>query len=398
MTTTSPRTVAIIPARGGSKGIPRKNLRVLAGKPLVAHSIDQARQTPAIERVVVSTDDREIGEVAVRYGAEVVWRPAELSGDTASSESALLHALDHLRDRDGYEPELVVFLQPTSPLRRRDDIGRAVQTLLDEGADSLFSARHVEGFLWRLSEEGVVPVNYDPTRRPRRQDLVETYLEENGSIYVFRPWVLRTHGSRLGGKIAVHLMDALDSFQVDALSDLELMETLQGAPRRGRGELDLSPIALLVLDFDGVMTDNRVLVDQDGHEAVWCHRGDGWGLARLKDAGLEVLVLSTEANPVVAARCRKLGIGCVQACDDKLSALRELARERGLERERVAFVGNDVNDLDCLGWVGFPIVVADAHPSAVSMASWVTLSAGGSGAVREVADRLLQCLQPAPRL
>ena len=160
--------VAIIPARGGSNGIPRKNIRLVGGKPLLAHTIEQARQTKAISRVIVSTDDDEIAVVAENFGAEVVRRPAELSTDTASSESALLHSLDHVRREEGCEPELVVFLQCTSPLRHPADIGNAIETLKRENADSLFSARHVEGFVWSSGESGgVTAVNYDPTRRPR---------------------------------------------------------------------------------------------------------------------------------------------------------------------------------------------------------------------------------------
>ena len=151
----------------------------------------------------------------------------------------------------------------------------------------------------------------------------------------------------------------------------------------------LAGVRLLVLDFDGVMTDNRVLVDQDGREAVWCHRGDGWGIARLRDAGLPVVVLSTEENPVVAARCRKLGIPCVQGVAEKGAALARLAGEHGVAREAVAYVGNDVNDLACLQWAGVPIVVADAVPAARALARLTTTCAGGHGAVREVADWLL---------
>ena len=124
-----PGVLAIIPARGGSKGIPRKNVRPLLGRPLLAHSIEHARQAPSVTRVVVSTDDAEIAAVARRFGAEVVDRPAEISGDAASSESALLHVLDHLRDAEGYEPDLVVFLQATSPLRRPGDVQGAIETL-----------------------------------------------------------------------------------------------------------------------------------------------------------------------------------------------------------------------------------------------------------------------------
>lgn len=151
----------------------------------------------------------------------------------------------------------------------------------------------------------------------------------------------------------------------------------------------MAAISLLVLDFDGVMTDNRVLVSQDGAEAVWCHRGDGWGIARLKERGMRIAVISTEANPVVGARCRKLGLDFVQACDDKLLALRELAGSLGLGPEQIAYVGNDVNDLDCLRWVGVPIAVADAVAEIRPIAHLTTTQNGGHGAVREVADWLI---------
>lgn len=153
--------------------------------------------------------------------------------------------------------------------------------------------------------------------------------------------------------------------------------------------LHWSAIKLLALDFDGVMTDNRVLVDQDGREAVMCHRGDGLGIGLLKKAGIEVLVLSMETNPVVAARCRKLKIDCLQECEDKLSALQQRAAALGLTPRQVAFVGNDINDLECLRWVGLPIAVADAEPTVRKAAAYVTHRPGGFGAVREVAEKIL---------
>lgn len=148
-------------------------------------------------------------------------------------------------------------------------------------------------------------------------------------------------------------------------------------------------VQLVVFDFDGVMTDNRVVVHQSGEESVLCHRGDGWGIARLREAGFEVLVVSTEANQVVSARCRKLKVEAIQGCDDKLTALRALACERGFTPLQIAYVGNDVNDLACMGWVGWPIAVADAMPEVRALATWVTRLPGGHGAVREVADRLV---------
>ena len=157
--------------------------------------------------------------------------------------------------------------------------------------------------------------------------------------------------------------------------------------------LDLSQVKLLILDFDGVLTDNRVLVDQNGVESVWCHRGDGWGIARLRERGLEMLVLSTEPNPVVQSRCDKLKLACIHGCNDKLKALQELAAARSLGLEQIAYVGNDVNDLACMEQVGFPIAVADAVPEILAVACWVTQQPGGYGAVREVAE-LLQAVLP----
>lgn len=394
-----PQTIlALIPARGGSKGIPRKNVRLLAGKPLVAHSIVQARQTPGVTRVVVSTDDEEIAALSQQWGAEVVRRPVEISGDTASSESALAHALDTLRDREGWEPDRVVFLQATSPCRRPGEIAAALETLEREQADSLLSVGPVHGFVWRVEKDGRArSFSYDHLKRPRRQDAPEDLIE-NGSIYVFKPWVLRQHNNRLGGKVALHRMSALDSFQIDEPGDFDLLEALMArrlAPAAPRAA-ELARIALVVLDFDGVLTDNRVLVMEDGREGVACDRGDGLGIARLRQAGVEVAVLSKERNPVVAARCRKLGIECAQGCDEKLPALQALCAQRGLGPEQTAYAGNDVNDLECLRWAGLPVAVADALPEVLAAARWTTPRPGGRGAVRDLCDLLLQARAAGP--
>lgn len=380
--------VAIIPARGGSRGIPRKNICAVAGRPLLAYTIDHAKSTPAIDRIVVSTDSPDIAGVAAQYGAEVVWRPPDISGDGASSESAMLHALDEVAARDGYRPDLVVLLQATSPLRHAQDAQRAIETLISEEADSLFSACTLHGFVWRRNGHGLASFSYDHRARTPRQQAPEDLLE-NGSIYVTRHDLLRATGNRLGGRIAVYRQDPLDSFQVDEPADLQTVERLLRWRNHVSAPAPLVDVDLLALDFDGVMTDDRVLVDQNGTEAVWCHRGDGWGIARLREAGIAIVVISAEVNPVVSARCRKLRIDAVQACDDKLHALQALARERGLVSSRIAYVGNDVNDLPSLRWVGVPIAVADASPDVRAACRHVTSRPGGRGAVREVADWIL---------
>jgi N-acylneuraminate cytidylyltransferase len=225
----SSSVLAVIPARGGSKGLPRKNVRLLGGKPLIAHTVTCALQAGSVQRVVVSTDDDEIGLIARQHGAEVIERPAALSGDTASSESALLHALDHLGGGAGYEPELVVFLQCTAPLRKPEDIDRAVAHLRETGADSLLTVAPSHRFLWRLEGGDFRPINYDYRQRPRRQDRAPEYVE-NGSFYVFRPWVLRQLNNRLGGKITFYEMGAWSSLDIDSEGDFALAELILSLP------------------------------------------------------------------------------------------------------------------------------------------------------------------------
>ncbi len=152
---------------------------------------------------------------------------------------------------------------------------------------------------------------------------------------------------------------------------------------------DLSRIQMLVLDFDGVLTDNTVTVTSEGVESVTCWRGDGIGTAALAAAGIPVLVLSKERDPVVGVRCAKLGLECRQGVDDKAPVLADLLAERGIEPADVVYVGNDVNDLGCLALVGVPVVVADAHPDAIDAARYVTRAPGGRGAVREVCDHII---------
>jgi N-acylneuraminate cytidylyltransferase len=226
-----PRVLCIIPARGGSKRIPGKNLVKVGGLPLVVHSIRHALESKRVDRVVISTDDSEIAKISKRAGAGVVLRPPEISGDAATSESALLHALDTVGD-----PDIVVFLQPTSPVRRSFDIDRAIAQLERQKLDSLFSACANNKLLWRLPPSGPASLNYDYRKRKREQEFPPEF-RENGSIYVFRPAVLRRHHNRLGGRMGIYVMPEWASFQLDQPWEARLLtwilreqKELQGLP------------------------------------------------------------------------------------------------------------------------------------------------------------------------
>ena len=219
--------LCIIPARGGSKGIPRKNLRMIAGKPLVVWSIEQALASSMVDRVVVSTDSPEIADVAARHGAEVPFlRPAELATDSAPTEPAMLHAVRHLQETDDYTPRSVLLLQPTCPIRKRGSIDRALRQFLDDGVESMVSVREIHPFLWR--NEKAPHASYDIMNRPRRQDVsvAERLFEETGSIYITDTDLLLRTGNRLGGRIALFEMDAEESWDVDSESDLVVVDIL----------------------------------------------------------------------------------------------------------------------------------------------------------------------------
>ena len=386
------RAIAIIPARGGSKGIPRKNVREVAGRPLIAWTIEAARRAETVARVVVSTDDDEIARVSERWGATVVRRPTVIAGDTATSESALLHTLDELEKQGdsglGLEP-VVAFLQCTSPLTAAEDIDGTVRLVASGQADSALAVCAFHYFLWREDDGGAAGVNHDKAGRQMRQQREPEWLE-TGAVYAMTTDGLRAHGHRFFGVTRTHETPASQRLEIDEPADLELADTLLRGGAPGRiAEVLPERVAALVLDFDGVMTDNAVYLNQDGVESVRCDRGDGMGLDLLRKAGLPVLILSKERNPVVSARARKLGLACLQAIDDKVRALRAWCDEHGHDPAELVFVGNDVNDVSVMGMVGCPVAVADAHETALRAAKVVTTRPGGRGAVREVCDAVL---------
>jgi YrbI family 3-deoxy-D-manno-octulosonate 8-phosphate phosphatase len=383
----SPAAWAIIPARGGSKGIKGKNLQVVGGRSLLARAVAAAKAADWIERCIVSTDDADIAREARRAGAEVVDRPPHLAGDQASSEAALLHALDALALSGAALPEFLAFVQCTSPFILPADIDGTLQALLEQSADAAFTAVKFHGFLWQQMD-GAKPLGHDAAGRPRRQDMAPTF-RETGAVYAMRVAGFRKAGHRFFGKLAIYEVPGSRALEIDDAHDLQLARMLarQPEPAGARVPADLQG---LVLDFDGVLTDNRVIVQENGDEAVLCSRADGLGIERALAAGIRIAVLSKEKNRVVAARCAKLGIGCVQACDDKLAAFRELLSSWQIAAGRVAYVGNDINDLACIAAAGLGVAVSDSAAPVLEAADLILEAKGGQGAVRELCDLVLE--------
>jgi len=223
------KLVCIILARGGSKGIPHKNIVDFCGKPLISWTIEQSLQSEQFNSVWVSSDSAEILEISESYGARSIIRPDSLSDHHATSESAWLHAIDVIENRIG-AIDLVFAPQVTSPLREPKDIIRGIEDFQRQGYDSLFSCSVVDDlFLWEKTPEGrFESVNYDYLNRSRRQDIPDQYVE-NGSFYIFKPKVIRKFNNRIGGKIGVTNMELWKLFEIDTMDDLKMCEAMMKA-------------------------------------------------------------------------------------------------------------------------------------------------------------------------
>ncbi len=399
--------LAIIPARGGSKGIPRKNIRDFAGYPLIAYSIAAGLKSELVTRVIVSTDDDEIAEVAREYGAETPFmRPSLFAEDNTTDLPVFVHALEWLAENENYHPGVVVQLRPTSPIRPLTCVDDAIRILLDNPeADSVrgvVPAGQNPHKMWRLPKGENAPMRNlldvegiaEPYNAPR-QSLPPVYWQ-TGHVDAIRPRTILEQKSMTGGKIFPLIIDPTYTVDIDNLSDWAKYEYLikfgnldfvsPGAVRRPMPD----SVKALFLDFDGVMTDNRVWTDQDGRETVAASRGDGFGIQQLVKAGIPVVVISKERNPVVAARCKKLGIPYRQGIDDKTDVLKREQAQLGVDPAETIFVGNDINDLPAFPLVGWGVAVADSHPDVLQKADFVLSKNGGHGAVREICDLILE--------
>ncbi|MEU3221711.1 acylneuraminate cytidylyltransferase [Streptomyces sp. NPDC006976] len=395
---TQPTVLAVIPARGGSKGVPAKNLAQVGGVPLVVRAVRACLASGEVSDVVVTTDAPAVAEAARAAGEALgedgrlhcVQRPEAIAGDTATSEAAVLHALDAYEAMHGRTVDVVLLVQCTSPFITREDIDRVAAAVAREGADTAVTVAPFHGFLWRdgsAVEDHNYGVNHDKSVRPRRQDRPEDLLE-TGAAYAMDAAGFRTHRHRFFGETALVRTDPARVLEIDDPHDLARARAL--APLLDPAPLPtLDDIDAVVLDFDGTQTDDRVFIDADGRETVAVHRGDGLGIAALRKAGVPLLILSTEQNPVVAARAHKLRIPVLHGIDRKDLALKQWCDEQSLAPERVMYVGNDVNDLPCFALAGWPVAVASAHDSVRAAARAVTTTPGGFGAVREIAAWLL---------
>lgn len=406
--------LALIPARGGSKGIPRKNIRSFADYPLIAWSIAAAKQASSVTRVIVSTDDEEIAAVARQYGAETPFlRPAEFAQDNTTDLPVFEHALQWLEEHEDYRPDIVVQLRPTSPIRPKNCVDDAVRILMDNrDADcvrGVVPAGQNPHKMWRfagedqplkplLEVEGIA----EPYNAPRQ--ILPPIYWQTGHIDAIRVSTIQQKKSLTGDVIYPLVIDPRYTVDIDTLSDWAKYEALAASglemvtpgPAIARKRPMPEKIHLVISDFDGVITDNRVWVNEDGIEYVAAYRSDSIGVQLLRELGVEVMILSSEPNRVVEARARKMGVEVIHGVGihDKGRVMRAILERKGIQAENVIFIGNDVNDLPCFEVAGWSVAVADAYPELIAAADFVSSKPGGHGALRELCDLIRKRSNP----
>lgn len=377
---------ALILARGGSKGIPLKNIKPLAGVPLIGWVLRAAIDSGKFDSVWVSTDHDDIEEVAKSWGAEVHRRSPEVSRDCSTS-------LETIQEFLKMKPEVTVLcnIQATSPCLHPSHLQEALKKITVEGYDSVFSVVRRHQFRWKEvkkgSEECTQPLNLDPAKRPRRQDW-DGELYENGSFYFAIRDLIMNKGCLQGGRVTYFEMEPQHSVDIDVDIDWPVAE--QRVLRYGyfgRG------VSLMFCKVSGCLTDGKVFLSMSGEDTVSIHSRDTEGLRMLQKDDVEVVLLISKDDLVTQSLRDKLKkmLGCEVRLvgEEPLVDVKEVVEKRKLDWKDVAYMGNDAGDASCLNLAGLSAVPADAPPSASRAAKYTCKHASGAGAVRDFAEHVV---------
>lgn len=385
--------VAFIPVRGGSKSIPLKNIKPISGKPLVYWTVKAACGCKYIDKVFIATDSDKIKETVEGFKegseaelfkkAEVIGRSAESASDTASTEFAMLEFADEM------EFDNVVLVQATSPLLVSSDLDRGFEVFREENVDSVLSVVRQKRFHWGNDENGFAhPTNYDVFHRPRRQEF-DGYLVENGAFYISSKEDLLKSKNRVSGNIKAVEMNEDTFFEIDEPSDWVIIEALMKkngitAPK------EIPEIKMFLTDCDGCLTDGGMYYSEHGDELKKFNTRDGMGFALLHKKGIVTGIVTSENVDLNRRRAQKLKLDVLEAgCKDKVTAVKVLCEKYNVSLENVAYIGDDINDLDVIKIVGYGCCPADAMPQIREIAKYVTKAKGGEGVIREVVERII---------
>jgi N-acylneuraminate cytidylyltransferase len=381
------KKVAFVPLRGGSKSIPLKNIKPLAGHPLCWWSLVSLQNSKDVDQIVVATDSEEIKSVVSSFGfskLQVYMRDSVNAQDTSSTESVML---EYLKKSGLKSEDFFILVQATNPFILHDDISKAFHQMKSEGAESLLSTVVTKRFFW--SHDGK-PLNYDFMRRPRRQDF-SGYQMENGAFYINSVGKILSSQNRLSGKISVYEMSEHSGFEIDEPDDWTICEQLLKKYRKADILVNLPKIKLFLTDVDGTLTDAGMYYTENGDEIKKFNTRDGMGLKLLRESGIKVGMLTAENRELNRRRAQKLKLDYdFHGVEDKLTLLKKLVSEMGIGLGDVAYIGDDLNDIEILGHVGLAACPADSCLEVKSIPGILVMKTrGGEGAVREFAGMIL---------
>jgi len=380
--------IVFIPIRGGSKSIPLKNIKLINGRPLVYWTLDAAVGCKEVDKVIVSTDSDEIKKAVQEYGSDkiiITGRSAEVSTDTASTEAVMLE----FAEKSDFEN--IILVQATSPLLKSGDLSRGISKFNQNGIDSVLSVVRQKRFIWNESANGANAANYNPLNRPRRQEF-DGFLVENGAFYITSRQRLIDTKCRISGNIGVIEMPEETYFEIDEPSDWIIVEELlkKSGNKNANPTDKLKNIKCLITDSDGVLTDGGMYYSESGDELKKFNTKDGMGFCLLREVGIITGIITGENVEMVRRRAEKMKLDKVYlGVADKMKALDEICAKYKLKYEEIAYIGDDINDMEVIKTVGFGCAVRDGMQCVKSAADYVTDAKGGRGAVREVVELIL---------
>lgn len=376
--------IAFVPARCGSKSIKLKNVKLLCGKPLIYWSLKAIENAKTIDKAIVATDCSEIAEIVQSFGfskVEIYFRDPANAKDTSSTESVML---EYLNQSDYPEEEFIVLVQVTSPMTQSQDFDNAFEILNKNKADSLLTCARMKRFFWNKNG---ISLNYDHNNRPRRQDF-EGSLVENGAFYINTVKNIQIAKNRLYGQIVVYEMPEYTSMELDEPDDWFVVEMLM---RKHVLKLEKRTIKLFLMDVDGVLTDAGMYYSDKGDELKKFNTHDGKGIELLRNAGIKTGIITSENTCIVEKRAKKLKIDYLyQGVKDKINVAKEICEQESISLDEVAYIGDDINDIELLSNVGIAACPANSLPNVKSIPNIINLSnSGGEGAVREFVEMLI---------
>ncbi len=376
------RWIALIPLRGGSKSIPKKNIKSIAGHPLFTWVVDAAISSEVFESIYVATDSLEIStlvENLYQDEVKIFHRSESSSTDDAQTEQVMLEF------QEAVNFDVLCLIQATSPLTEATHFQAACQQFEAQKLDSMLTAVRTKEFLW---DDDAQPLNYDPSSRPRRQDATG-HLVENGAFYITKSTILQNDQCRLGGRIGIFEMPVACKIELDDPADWYPVEQL--LIRRRIMRYNGQKIGALVLDVDGTLTDGGMYYSERGEELKKFNTRDAQGLQLLRSAGIKIAVITAENSASVHARMTKLGITeYYSGISNKMVVLEQLSEKWGLNFKEIAYMGDDIGDASCLLSAGLAFCPADAIEQVQLFADIITSKNAGSGAVREACEFLLR--------